>query len=615
MRAVGPAMLALAMMAGASRADEAPALLQLLRQRAAVRHTDVPRKVLAFYYPWYGTPEVTGRWAHWNGVDLERRDIASSTHFPVGGPYDSHDPTVIDRHIEQAQAAGIDGFICSWWGQGEFTDAALALLLERAEGTGLQVTVYWESVGSEGEEQIRRAVSDLQYLVENRASSPAFLKVDGRPAIFVYGRVLRQVPADAWPAILAGVRQRVETPPLLIADGYRADYARIFDGVHTYNICGWVAGRTPEEIAEEAQDRYAAAVEMARRQRRISCLTVIPGYDDTKIREPGVNAERHDGRTYAALWEQAIAAAPDWVLITSWNEWHEGSEIEPSVEYGEMYLEATRRATAQFGAAPPPEPASYALLGPTQQQQEVLSALYTDTSIGLLPGCASEVLLALADSGLEVQELSLDDVVDPRALTPEHVPVLVYGAGERYARTVREDGDVDRALLRYLREGGVLLVAAHRPLPFYYDSDGTVVNAAQRLGLPVLGSTGDRDLLRSPTPMGWERPPQVEDLHFELDTEALPGLPERAAFPDTGDLRWRPATETLLADGDVYVPLASLSDAEGRDFGEGIAWIEHHQSEPRGGRLLYCWMRMHEVAAPGDLYFALLRFVGERLEE
>ena len=83
---------------------------------------------------------------------------------------------------------------------------------------------------------------------------------------------------------------------------------------------------------------FADAVRLARAHGRISCLTVIPGYDDTKIRTPGINAERQGGQTYRVLWEEAITADPDWVPITSWNEWHEGSEIEPSWEDGDAYL-------------------------------------------------------------------------------------------------------------------------------------------------------------------------------------------------------------------------------------------------------------------------------------
>jgi hypothetical protein len=51
--------------------------------------------------------------------------------------------------------------------------------------------------------------------------------------------------------------------------------------------------------------------------------------------------ERWGGETYRALWQEAVAADPDYVLITSWNKWHEGSEIEPSVEYGSVMLNDT----------------------------------------------------------------------------------------------------------------------------------------------------------------------------------------------------------------------------------------------------------------------------------
>jgi len=49
--------------------------------------------------------------------------------------------------------------------------------------------------------------------------------------------------------------------------------------------------------------------------------------------------------------EEAIKAKPDWVLITSWNEWHEGSEIEPSLEYGDKYLSLTQEYGRAFAGS------------------------------------------------------------------------------------------------------------------------------------------------------------------------------------------------------------------------------------------------------------------------
>jgi hypothetical protein len=73
---------------------------------------------------------------------------------------------------------------------------------------------------------------------------------------------------------------------------------------------------------------------------------IIPGYDNRNLWRlpPRLITDRWGGETYRTLWQEAIAAAPDYVLITSWNEWHEGSELEASVEYGSRSLTRRRRS-------------------------------------------------------------------------------------------------------------------------------------------------------------------------------------------------------------------------------------------------------------------------------
>ena len=60
--------------------------------------------------------------------------------------------------------------------------------------------------------------------------------------------------------------------------------------------------------------------------------------------------EREDGALYQKYWQAALDARPDWILITSFNEWHEGSEIEPSKELGDRYLKLTSEFSRQFKA-------------------------------------------------------------------------------------------------------------------------------------------------------------------------------------------------------------------------------------------------------------------------
>ena len=39
---------------------------------------------------------------------------------------------------------------------------------------------------------------------------------------------------------------------------------------------------------------------------------------------------RRNGLTYDAMWRAALRAQPDLVTITSYNEWSEGTQIEPA---------------------------------------------------------------------------------------------------------------------------------------------------------------------------------------------------------------------------------------------------------------------------------------------
>jgi len=329
-----------------------PDLTEFAKARSERRYVGVPHKVLAFYYTWYGTPQGHGKWVHWKEVNAEKREISDSTHYPALGAYDSYDPEVIEQHITLAKSHGIDGFICTWWRQKDLHDIALEKVLGIAAKRDFEISIYWETVQDAKKDTVKRAVSDMLYVLEKYGSHPAFLKVGGKPVIFVYGRVMKDVRPNLWPEIVTTIRSRSGKDFLLIADGYKESNAQVFDGIHTYSVARPISGKTPDEMRTYGRESFRNAVQMARKAGKISCLTVIPGYDDTKIRKPGLQTERHDGQTYGVLWEEAIAADPDWILVTSWNEWHEGSEIEPSHECGDKYLTMTAKYASQFKKSP-----------------------------------------------------------------------------------------------------------------------------------------------------------------------------------------------------------------------------------------------------------------------
>src|SRR5262249_9135337 len=88
---------------------------------------------------------------------------------------------------------------------------------------------------------------------------------------------------------------------------------------------------------------------------------IIPGWDESKILPPRISPKvfpRRDGAMYEEGWRGAMASNPEWITITSWNEWFEGTQIEPSVSYGTHYLDLTLQYANQWknGASPNPNP-------------------------------------------------------------------------------------------------------------------------------------------------------------------------------------------------------------------------------------------------------------------
>ena len=68
-----------------------------------------------------------------------------------------------------------------------------------------------------------------------------------------------------------------------------------------------------------------------------------PGYDDRAV--PGRSTpvrEREDGAFYAFAWQQTLAHRPELVLLETWNEMHEGTELCPTREAGRQYLDLTQ---------------------------------------------------------------------------------------------------------------------------------------------------------------------------------------------------------------------------------------------------------------------------------
>jgi hypothetical protein len=560
----------------------------------ALPESKVSHKVLAFYYPWYGTREGlggAGRTVHWGRIDAANKDIQASTHYPTLGAYDSHDPKLIDQHCRWARRAGIDTLIVSWWGHNSYCDRAMSKILDSCQRHGLTACIYYETVPRPQTPQ--SAAEEIIKVLKKYGTHAAHLKVNSKPVVFIYGRTLQELGLTDWLKAIEMINEEYKEGFTAIGDQFSYGAARIFDGVHTYNTAGPLRGQDPTAARKWAAETYQSWVQLADQAGKISTVTVIPGYDDTKIRKPGLAVERYKTRLYRAQWEEAIKADPHWILITSFNEWHEGSEIEPSAEYKHEYLELTGQYARRFKAKKRSVHRQAAPKGLSTAEQSKLLHKFEKLHVGVLPGASSMAFWWLMDLGVSMEVLTWDDVVAGE-LKPQRYAVLLYCSGEHYRRTVRKTGDVDDALVKYLRAGGFLAALPALPWPFYYDENNKALNRSGHFGLNIQSA--------------WERPQQGLKLHFVQPRRYLRHLPEKFPFPTSGDQRWRPF---FAGKDSKHTSLLQLHDGEGKYLGDAAAYADLKS----GGRVVYAWFGLLNGPHAEALLYDLFDLVATRIRQ
>jgi glycoprotein endo-alpha-1,2-mannosidase len=256
--------------------------------------------VSIFYYPWYGTTALNGAWEHWNQNGHLPPGNIYSRFYPARGVYSSSSRAVVDAQMAEIASAGVDEVIVSWWGRGSVEDQRLPLVLHAASRHGLQVAIHLEPYPGRSVDTLP---GDLTYIAGL-----------GLRDVFVYHP--RDLPTADWAAILSAA------PPSLrvFAGDEDVGFAAQgrFSGFYTYDFVNYGG---------------AAFIRLCREAHRAGLLcapSVGPGYDGARAGEPPVLKPRRKGATYDALWIAAMRAHPDYVTITSYNEWGEGTQIEPA---------------------------------------------------------------------------------------------------------------------------------------------------------------------------------------------------------------------------------------------------------------------------------------------
>lgn len=290
------------------------------------------RPVLAFYYTWY-TPST---WCLCQMPDLPTI------------LYNSGDESTIQRQVTWAANAGITGFISSWWGPGDTTDTNFAKMLsysatmQASTGYHFDSSIYFES-DSPHLNSTASMITALRYIAAHYVNNPNFFHWNGKPVLFFWDPLGGGRTLATW----SYIRSQVDPNNAMIwsAEGVNMSLLSVFDGIHLFSAAYWGIQHGDITAVDEGFRNEITAYNNTNHTQKIWAAGVFPGFNDTKV--PGRTGtfivQRNNGQTYQQSWAGATASSPDWITITSFNEWFEGSMIEPSVTYGNLYLSLTQQ--------------------------------------------------------------------------------------------------------------------------------------------------------------------------------------------------------------------------------------------------------------------------------
>ena len=336
----------------------------------------------AYYYPWYHD----SKWDEAEGFP----------NTPQLSEYNSRNDQVIDQHIVWAKDYGIDFFAMSWWGPiPAYEDMTLrSHFLYSSQISNIKFCILYESTDrlisddplnytfkptSDNEKIITK---DFVYLADTYFNNTQYLKIDGRPVVFLYvtrcfeGWSKDEYNEQGWEDIFAKLRINMAEKGFdlyLVGDEvYWQDANDLLpfwtlDAVTSYNMHIKddeklpIYGRDTEginpgfintdELLQGVDIKYDMWQTVANNTGCDFIPDVMPGFNDSFYPDRDNPIIPRSPEFFTDYWQVAlnhIDTDINMVMITSFNEWFEDTQIEPANEYGPAYLEVIKEQTQYY---------------------------------------------------------------------------------------------------------------------------------------------------------------------------------------------------------------------------------------------------------------------------
>lgn len=310
------------------------------------------KPILVHYMPWFVTKPFSGKWGwHWtmNHFDPDTIDRAgkrqiATRYYPQIGPYDSADPVVLEYHCQLMKLAGIDGVIVDWYGKDNYLDYGVNdqrtfALLTQARRAGLSFSLCYEDATIKREIDggyitasgaIAQAQATLRYAATNYFASANYLRLNDRPVLLNFGPQHFKASSQ-WVSIFSVLDARNQ--PAFFTEDHRLP---IGQGAFNWPPM-WLSQGPGSVLSNTALEDYLTSFQRGAASWPAFISSAFPRFDDI-YQEAGLGAygllEDHDGATFRSTLSRALTNHSTMVQLVTWNDFGEGTVIEPTLEFG-----------------------------------------------------------------------------------------------------------------------------------------------------------------------------------------------------------------------------------------------------------------------------------------
>ncbi|MEW6517772.1 MAG: hypothetical protein AB1439_12815, partial [candidate division FCPU426 bacterium] len=324
--------------------------------------------------PNYRPADETDQWGWFafnHHPDRDPKNIAS-VHHPLLGDFTSADPEYIRWLIRTSKAMGLNGFSIDYYAEKRPYEKQLPTLFRIAEQEGnFTLSLMYETrlaKNAEGKPDPELMKQHIRHILDTYATSPAFQRLGGVPVVYLFGmlstgfypwdyeRVIRELEAEGYVFILIG------------DSTVHPAYYKVMNGLHEWiNMGTFLRSQKatywqlhPDQWEQNARSWLYKV--MATHPNLFSVASIYGEFDDRELGggdwgrgtvrrlKPTGGSTVEAGNVLKSTIDYAVNNADKllWAKLMTWDDWNEGTEMEPSLEKGFSSFFAVMEFSARY---------------------------------------------------------------------------------------------------------------------------------------------------------------------------------------------------------------------------------------------------------------------------